>query len=889
VLNDDMEAEFRLHIELRAEDLVRGGLTPTEAARRARLEFGSTDSFKDRGREARGLRTFDSLRFSMLDLKLGARMLRKHPGLTVIGTIAVAFAIAIGTAGFEIVKQILFPTIPLPEGSRLVGFRNWNVASNVTAGVSRDDFAMWKRKATTATNLAMGIGLTRNVSFGGDATVAEPVNVIDVTASMFELTRVPALLGRTVLPGDEGLEAPDIAVISFELWQNHLAGATNVVGRTIYVSGSPTTIVGVMPRDYAFPRRSGIWRALHLERLPETARLPFAVGRIAAGRTLDQVSAEFAALGAQSAAAFPEMNRDLRVQVRPITRMLLPLADDVRTIVGSLNIFFVMFLALVCGNVALLLFARAASRQTEIVVRVALGASRGRIITQLFAEALVLCVVGAVVGLATSNFLLQWAWSIGEQQMRVLPFWMGGSLSATTMLYAIGLTLFSATIAGVVPALKVTSGGVEARLRAMSSGSGGLQFGGVWTGVIVAQVALTVILPFVTSAIRGDFVRMRDTPPHFAADQFLSAALSLDRLDGPAAGGDTTPAARAARFDARYRMLADRLMTEPGVLGVTYANRLPLMDHPPRMMEIDAGPAAPRDPVWPDGYRVSTAVVDPRFFDVLGTPVLRGRSLTAADAEPQTNAVLVNESFVKRVLDGRNPIGRQVRFLAPESRPLTPDGKPGPWLEIVGVVPDLGISGTEHDPKVARVYWATLPKHLGGVLVAVHVRGDPQRFAPRLRELAAAVDPALRLTDPMPVSRLLDSEVDFLGFFVRLLASLTAVALLLSLAGVYAVTAFAVAKRTREIGVRVALGARPRQIIFTVFKRPFIQLALGIGVGAIVLTTLVTYGDSNLKPRELVEPGIVVVMVGLICLLACVVPARRALAIQPTEALKDEG
>ena len=888
-LDHDMDAEFRLHMELRAEDLVRSGLTPEEAARQARLEFGSTDSFKDRGREARGLRWFDSLRFSVLDLKLGVRMLRKHPGLTAIGAIAVAFAIAVGTAGFEIVTQILYPTIPLPDGNAIVGFRNWNAALNVPAGVSRSEYAAWKRELTTVTSLAIGIGAIRNVSVGGDVAASEPVSIFDVTASMFELTRVPALMGRPLLSSDEAPDAKDVGVVSYEFWQNRLAGAANVVGRTIYVSGLPTTIVGVMPREYAFPRRNGVWRALHLERLPETARLPLAFGRIAAGRTFDEVSAEFATLSARSAAASPETNRDVRAQVRPIWRMLLPVDDDVRMVAGSLNIFFVIFLALVCGNVALLLFARAASRQTEIVVRVALGASRGRIVMQLFAEALVLCVVGAVIGLVVSSFLLEWAWRIGEGQLRTLPFWMGGSLSSMTMSYAIALTLFAAAIAGVMPALKVTSGGVDARLRAMSSGGGGLQFGGVWTGVIVGQIALTVTLPFVTYAIRGDLVRLRDTPAHFAANEFLSASLALDRLDGTAAGGDTTPATRAARFDARYRMLADRLMTEPGVVGVTYANRLPLMDHPPRMMEMDAGPAAPRDPNWPDGYRVSTAAVDPRFFDILGTQVIRGRSLTSMDAEQSPNTVLVNESFVKRVLGGRNPIGRQLRFLAPESRPVTPNDKPGPWVEIVGVVPDLGVSGTELDPKAARVYWATLPKYLGGVLLAIHMRGDPQRFATRLRELATVVDPALRVSDPLPVSRLLDREVDFLAFFVRMLGGVSAVALLLSLAGVYAVTAFAVAKRTREIGVRVALGARPRQIILTVFKRPFIQMATGIGVGAIIVGTLTTAGDSRVNLEHLGVPASIVVVVGVICLLACIVPVRRALGIQPTEALKDEG
>ena len=238
---------------------------------------------------------------------------------------------------------------------------------------------------------------------------------------------------------------------------------------------------------------------------------------------------------------------------------------------GAVNVFLVLLIALVCGNVALLLFARAASRQTEIVVRTALGASRGRLITQLFAEALVLCTVGAAVGLVASNLVLRWVWAIAEGQEGTLPFWMGTSLSPTTVLYAIGLTLFAAMIAGVVPALKVTSGGVDVRLRAMSSGGGGLQFGGVWTGIIVAQIALTATIPFVTSFLRDDYVQLRDTSAGLRRGGVSHGDLALDRADGAAAGADTMPAARAARLEARYRTLADRLESEPGVIGVTYA------------------------------------------------------------------------------------------------------------------------------------------------------------------------------------------------------------------------------------------------------------------------------------------------------------------------------
>jgi putative ABC transport system permease protein len=887
-LDDDMAAEFRIHMEMRAEDLVRGGLTPAAAARQARLEFGSADTFKDRGRDARGLRWFDSLRFSVLDLKLGARMLVKHPGLTVIGTIAVAFAIAVGTVAFEVGKQVVFPTIPLPNGNAIVVLGNWHVQANRAVGASRRDYARWQSDVTTVTDLGAIMVQDRNVAVTDGPS--EPVIVADVTASTFAMTGVPALVGRTLLPADERAGAEPVIVIGYEFWKNKLDGVADVIGRVIRVSGTPTKIVGVMPHGYAFPRRNSLWRPLHLEYLPEAIpRLTYVVGHLAPGRTLEQATAELAAIGAGMATTFPETHRYLRAQVVSLRHAVWPVPAETSMVLGSVNVFLVLLIALVCGNVALLLFARAASRQTEIVVRTALGASRGRLITQLFSEALVLCVVGAAVGLVASKLVLDWVWAIAEGQEGVLPFWMGTSLSPTTIAYAVGLTLLAAAIAGVIPALKVTSGDVDVRLRAMSSGGGGLRFGGVWTCIIVTQIALTTTLPFLTSFIRSDYVKQRDTPAGFAAEQFLTAMVTLDRADGAAAGADTMPAVRAARLEARYRTLADRLESEPAVLGVTYANRMPLMYHEIARIEMDSLPVATRNPNSTEGRRISIASVDPRFFDVIGAPVVRGRSLTLADVEVDTRAVLVNEFFVAHVMGGRNPIGRRFRFMSDDDSRPVPAMRPRPWYQIVGVVPNLGIESSYQGPTAARLYSATLPKDAAPLHIAIHVRGDPQRFASRLRELAQAIDPALRVVNPQALPRAMDAEVMFAAFWYHLLVGFAAVTLVLSLAGVYSVTAFAVAKRTREIGVRVALGAIPRQIILTTFKRPFIQIALGIAVAALVMVIFII-ADWE-KPSWLVlgRVGIVAVLIGVCCMIACIVPVQRALRIEPTEALKDDG
>src|SRR5919112_184594 len=787
-----------------------------------------------RGRGSRGLRAFDSLRFSVLDLKLGGRMLVKHPALTVIATIAVGFAVAVGTVGFEIARQALWPTIPLPNGDAIVALQNWNDAESVRIDASRRDYELWRDGLSTINDLSAVEVEERSIAVGDGP--GQPETVANVTASTFALTRVPALMGRTLLEADERGGAEEVVVVGYDFWKNKLGGAADAVGRVIRISGAPVTIVGVMPRGYGFPRRNGVWRPLHLERIPEASpSLRYVFGRLAPGHPREEATAHVAVIGARAATMFPETHKNVRLQVLSLPDAVSDLPEMAAVVLASINVFLVLLAALLCGNVGMLLFARAVSRERELLVRAALGATRGRLIMQLFAEALLLCAVGAVVGLVVARFVLTRAWTEFEVQTGPLPFWIDTSLSTTTILYAVGLTLFAAAIAGVVPALKVTSGGAGDRLRAASSGGGGLQFGGVWTVVIVAQIALTTLLPWPLLGLGGGRLG-EDTPAGFPAESFLTATLEIDRFDGVAARGDTVPATRAMRLETRYRALADRLRQDPAVLDVTYADQMPQLTKGRNLFKMDPGPAAePSERCVGDYYCAGVVSVDPRFLDVVGAPVISGRALTTADAEQRTRVVLVNEYFVDQVLGGRNPIGRRFRFSS------TGEPTADSWYEIVGVVPDLSVSdnGT---PYGRRIYQTTLPRETGPLRVAIHVRGDPQGFAVRLRELAQATDPALRVIDPKPMPRLMDSPS---AFWLELLVGLAGVTLMLSLAGVYAVTAFAVARRTREIGVRVALGARPLHVLTAVFKRPLVQVALGIGVGAMMGLALVSQGDPS--------------------------------------------
>jgi predicted permease len=520
------------------------------------------------------------------------------------------------------------------------------------------------------------------------------------------------------------------------------------------------------------------------------------------------------------------------------------------------------------------------------LVRYALGASRARIIAQLFAEALVLCGIAAAVGLGLAGFGVRLLVRAIETNMgQRLPFWFHDDLSPWTVCYAVGLTVLGAAVAGVLPGLKVTRG-LESRLRQSAAGAGGLTFGGIWTAVIVAQIAVTLGFPVVAFSVAREAADIRDMVADFPAAEFLSASIALDRE--PPTGADTSLAAFVTRRQAKVRELERRLLAEPGVVGVTLAERLPRMDHPPHRIEVDSGGAAPENPSFPGGYRTSSAAVDADYFDVLGAPLLAGRAFNAGDLAPDARAVIVNESFVRLVLGGRNAVGRHIRDRYGARWSRSGDAEPGPWHEIVGVVPDLGMSRAT-DPKVAGVYHPLAVDRDGPLHVAVHVRGgDAAAFEPRLRTVAAAVDPTLRLAAVARMDTLSDPGIAFSMFWVRLVGVVSAVAMLLSLAGIYAVMSFTVARRTREIGIRVALGASRRRVVTAVFTRPLVQVGIGVVAGGI-LTLIVNDGLEHPSADVVLGAlGYAVLMLG-VCLLACIVPTQRALRIQPTEALRTDG
>jgi hypothetical protein len=397
----------------------------------------------------------------------------------------------------------------------------------------------------------------------------------------------------------------------------------------------------------------------------------------------------------------------------------------------------------------------------------------------------------------------------------------------------------------------------------------------LWTVIIVVQIAVTMGFPVVTFFVRRDAVRMEAQPLPFPVDQYLAVRLEMERYP-PEAGTDTSLAGFEARYVAAAQKLEQRLEADAAVAGVVFAEQLPRQFHPNHQVEVDAGAIAPRDA---RGHLVASTHVDPKYLDVLGLSMLSGRWFNRSEATPDARVVVVNKAFVDRLMAGKNPIGRRIRY------PLSSKSESPPWYEIIGVAPDIG---TNSGWGPAGIYHPLVRSTIYPLNVAIHVRGDPTAFTPRLRAIATSVDPTLRLAEVMPLRNVVNAEVTFHQFWVKMTMIVSGMVLTLSLFAIYAVMSFAVSRRTREIGVRVALGASRRHIVSAVFAQPLRQLGIGLAAGVVLVAYMTGMMKSGLPSAgQLLMLGAYAMVMTAVCTIACVVPTRRALAVEPAEALRE--
>lgn len=815
-----------------------------------------------------------------LDVKLGARMLVRHPGLTLVGGFGIAVAVAIGSVAFEGISAVLDPALPMPGGERVVTLKNETSNMGNPERHILHDFVEWRERLTTVEHVGAFRSVSRN--FSSEDARGEPVRGAEITASGFAIAPTPPLMGRHLTPEDEREGGPEVVVLGYDLWRSRFGGDPEVVGRTVRLSGEPHMVVGVMPEGWRFPVQHAFWIPFRHDPV-DYARLEGpsieVFGKLAPGITMEEAQAELSTVGRRVATEHPETHADLRATIASYAHEQAQISDPlIARMLRVAQVVVTLLLVVVCVNVAILVYARTVTRRGEIAVRSALGASRRRILGHLFVEGLVLSTLATVVGLAVA------AYALGRIQLevaatQVLPYWLDFRLSPGTAMYAAALAILAAFLVGVLPGWRATGRRLRSSLGEMNKG-GGRPLGRTWTALIVGQVAVGVALIPPTCVLGWGMVRPSLGDPGMPVEEIVVASVGLP--GAPVSGRRGFEAARDAfweRLAMRQLELITRLEAESGVEAVALSSGTPGRGNG-RPIELDGGATLLTGTGAPwAGY----SEVSPEFFRVYDGRVLSGRGFEPGDAHEASRVVLVNQSFVQQFAGGAPVVGRLVKYL-----PLVNVEYPAPtdvWLEIVGVVGDLPPGPHAPGTTTAHIYHPVGPGDLAGVTLSVRTAGDPEALVGRVGEIAAEVDPTFQLRGVGVLADAIEEGRSLMMIFVASVLAIALAVLLLSAAGMYALTSFTVARRTHEIGIRAALGAGPRRMLAAVLGRVAVQLGIGIVLGAIVAGGL--FAAEGLSSDHVVALLSTMVTFGAVGLLAALGPARRGLRIQPTEALRE--
>ena len=813
---------------------------------------------------------------SWLDWKLGARLLLKYPALTIIGGLSLAGAIAIGAVGIEVADELLYKRLPFDEGGRVVRLETQDTAASRVEPRVLHDFAIWRRSLKTVVELGAARVSERNV-LTGEGRV-ESLRVAEITASAFPLTRVPPLLGRPLQPTDEMQGAEPVVVLGYDVWQRQFLHDPAIIGRVVTVGRTARTVVGVMPPRFGFPHNQQVWVPLPVQDAPPREGPAVQVfGRLADGASWQDAAAELDVVSARFAADQPATHAQLRTRVRAFAGRTP--GDPLRLEDLAVHAIVLLLLGAVSANVATLIFARTAMRESEMVVRHALGASRARVIAQIVTEGLVLALAAAVLGLVVAQTTVRYAWARASQITGDgLPFWVDLTLEPATIAYALLLALVAAALIGLLPALKATGASVQRGLQGITSTGGTMKFGGIWSFIVGAQVACTLL--FVPAAV-GIYTTSVQTGRQWAAfptERYLTFRLRMDNEALAGERGVPDDGQIGARRARAYEELAGRLREEPGVTHVTYGDRLPTMypDWVALEMEQDGAPPARLHGNYEGGFAM--AAVGAGYHEAFGAGIVAGRGLHAADAGAPNRPVVVNEAFMRVV--GRNPVGARVRTIQRGS-----ERELGPWHEIVGVVTDLWMSsppiGVGRRTSIARPPTAELDP----VVVAVRVAGDAAPLAPRVAALARQVDAGLQLRDIVTLEEIVAQQQA-----PRASAASSSAAFCSARWS----SPLPVCTRSWPSPWRVAPARSgsvshsapiPGSVLRSVFARAARQLGGGIIAGNSLILLFAWRADS-LTADLLVSSVITSVIMAAVGVLACAAPARRALRVQPTEALR---
>ena len=799
-------------------------------------------------------------------LRFGVRRLWKHPTHSGIAVLTLGLGIGLATAMYAIVDGTFLRGLPFPAGERICRVERGRQDAGGVFPFQARDFAALRAAQTSFDVFAAWCGFRLNLSGSGEP--AEPYNAGYATSGLLAMTGVRPLLGRGLGPEDERPGAPRVVLLSGELWRGRFGGDPGVLGRTVRVSGEPATVVGVMPVGFRFPLNQYFWLPL---RLDEAERLGYplqVVGRLKPGISPRRARSEFRTLARHLAPAKgeeKERQEGMETAVVPFVDGYVDADLRSRQLAMLGAVFGVLLIA--CVNVANLLLVRSAERTPEIAVRAALGAGRARVVGQLLVESLVLAAAGGGLGLGVAaGAIALYRRRMGDE---IPSFWVDVRLDARVFLFALGLTLLASLIAGLIPAVLAARTAPGEILKDQSRGSTSLRLGRFGRALAVAEIALSCALLVPTGLTVKSLMKLARIDPGFQPEAVLTGQISLDP-----AGYPDPPAVR--RY---YGELARRLAGLPEARAVAFASVLPLGRR-----------TAPTKPVTLEGSASSPdaldaearwAAVSPRYFEIFGLRRLAGRTFLDADGPAAPPVAVVSRGFAERFFPGRSPLGRRLRD----------GGADHPWRTIVGVVSDLSLGGLDGGGSPAEMYvpWAQSP--VWGGSLAARTAGPVAALAAAIRREAVAVDPEVPVWGFAAMGELLGNVAQPYTRAGALFGLFGAVGLFLAALGLYGVMAFAVARRSREIGVRMALGARGADVRRLVLRAGLVQLAAGIVLGLGLAAALGRLLAASLYQVRPWDPGVYALAPAVLAaagLLACLLPARRAARVDPMESLRSE-
>ena len=804
------------------------------------------------------------------DLKYAGRGLSKSPGVTGIAVIALALGIGLTTIMFSIVYGALHRGLPFDGAERIMHLERTNPTEGIQSmAVSIHDYRDWRERQRSFTHLAAFYQGTVNIR---GTERAERYDGAFMTANSFDVLGVEPALGRGFREEEERPGAPQVVLIGHRVWQDRYGGSNDVLGMSVTVNGEAGQIIGVMPEDFEFPVLQEVWVPLRLDHLTldrGTGMTLSVFGNLAEGVSLDAAMIEFTGIASQLAGEYPETNEGVTAFIKPYTEEFM--GDEARGILYAMLFTVVLVLIIACANVANLLLARAAVRTRDLAIRSAMGADRWRVILQMLSEALVLAVVGAVVGTGI-------AWvgiTLFDRAVSATdpPFWLDFRLDLPILLFVMAITMLAALVAGIIPAVKASSADLNSVLKDESRGSSGMQIGRLTRVLVVGEIAMSMALLVASALMVKGVVKLDNEEYAIPTENIFTARVGVfpERFPDPES---------RIRF---YEDIEQRIAELPGVQAAGLTGSLPLTGSSGARISID-GENYETDRDMPVAR---FAAVTPGFRETFDIDVVQGRWLERTDAIDEPPVMVVNEEFVARHFPDGQPLGRRVRMGGADS------GEP--WREIVGVVPNHRMEGIG-DPGIEEIdapgFYLPLAQYdLRFVSIAARVDREPLQLSAGVRDAVADADADTPIYFVQTLDQALEQNLWFYRIFGNLFLAFGLAALFLASVGLYGVMSFSVSHRVSEMGVRMALGAQAAQVRSLIIRQGLGQMAFGLLFGT-GLAVLIARGLTLLLYQ--VEPYDPMTYVGVIALLmvtglgASAVPAVRATRVDPIVALSAE-